>query len=1094
MLYAATSLKSNFGKSSTNSSIFAVPENLISYFGYKNSAHCINRLYYSTRSWEDAIYAELWAGCPVPYSGSKVSTGHAFVCDGYDGMGRFHINWGWNGRSNGYFLLNLLNPEDASRGSVDGAYSYVYGQTAVIGVMPDNVSGEATPSLVFQQLIIKSSVTSRYYDSRDFSVTLSGMFVNNTYVTSQFQLAWGLYDLNGNLIKVVYRRDTPVTLGYGEMFNDTLMELKFGAGISSGTYLLKPIYAVSLVEDNYLPCIGAEMSYLEVTINGNSCTIKGYGVAESTGKYTVNGCIATGTYNHGKPLIIKLTLTNTGVTCNDMVYMHVNGSFAAAALSDIAPGKSGYVIFRYTPNSAGDKTLTFSLKQSGSPILYTKNVTIDTMPSAKLDVSYRFLNVSDEENRVITADRISIIADVTNNGTETYNEDFMVRLFRLSNNNTNAASEVQSLMKSLNLAPGATKSLQFDFDHDLVDGWRYYCMLSYYSNGTTVNKSTNRYSLNLTDDPMSLNRYSVIINAVPSQAGGAQLSGHVLVNGKVDAGETVFVTPLPNAGWLFNDMVVTDSLGNSVDVVAANVGTYAFDMPESDVNLTVHFRSMPRVTTIVEPSDGGSIQLSGPFVVDDKIMAGETVTVTPVPVSGWACSWVTVIDSVGNPVEVNEAADGTYTFVIPDSDVTVTAFFEPMPRVTVHLNPSYAGDVLLSGRIQEDDKFRIGDPVTITPQPNLGWQLCDVAVVDSMGNPVEVIKQDGGTYSFVMPRSDVSMSASFERSTGNLFEVVRGYTDIIADETYILVSRSCDKVMKHWCDADTTLQSHDIVEWLDEDQDVVRVDDAACFFTMSQIADTTIRGKQQVFKAAYMTTGNQYVSSSSNSANVLMSNNKSRGRIWLWLFTMPGDNIPYSLIYFSSYDSRYGIGYDHVTGGFKMTYITVSDPNPIYLFLYKLVKAYRLTTAFDSSRGSVAVTGGMVNQTVQRGETVTFTVTPVQGYTTAAVQVTTTGNETVATTYDEASGTYSFIMPGKNVTIQASFEEYAGPGYLMGDVDHDGIVGINDLTVLIDYILGMVDDIDLSVADLNQDGLIGITDAAELIDIILLDDAAPSAQ
>ena len=34
--------------------------------------------------------------------------GHAFVCDGYDGKGYYHINWGWGGDSDAYFLLLVL--------------------------------------------------------------------------------------------------------------------------------------------------------------------------------------------------------------------------------------------------------------------------------------------------------------------------------------------------------------------------------------------------------------------------------------------------------------------------------------------------------------------------------------------------------------------------------------------------------------------------------------------------------------------------------------------------------------------------------------------------------------------------------------------------------------------------------------------------------------------------------------------------------------------------------------------------------------------------------------------------------------------------
>ena len=55
--------------------------------------------------------------------------------------------------------------------------------------------------------------------------------------------------------------------------------------------------------------------------------------------------------------------------------------------------------------------------------------------------------------------------------------------------------------------------------------------------------------------------------------------------------------------------------------------------------------------------------------------AGATVTLTPVPDEGYALSTLTVTDRFGNAVRVTEQADGTYTFPMPNGQVTVTATF-----------------------------------------------------------------------------------------------------------------------------------------------------------------------------------------------------------------------------------------------------------------------------------------------------------------------------------------------------------------------------------------------------------------------------------
>ena len=61
-----------------------------------------------------------------------------------------------------------------------------------------------------------------------------------------------------------------------------------------------------------------------------------------------------------------------------------------------------------------------------------------------------------------------------------------------------------------------------------------------------------------------------------------------------------------------------------------------------------------------------------------------------------------------------------------------------------------------------------------------------------------------------------------------------------------------------------------------------------------------------------------------------------------------------------------------------------------------------------------------------------------------------------------------------------------GPAYEIGDVDHDGAMNINDVTLLIDYLLGGA-DIFTDSADVNGDNEIGIADVTSLIDKLLSD-------
>ena len=58
---------------------------------------------------------------------------------------------------------------------------------------------------------------------------------------------------------------------------------------------------------------------------------------------------------------------------------------------------------------------------------------------------------------------------------------------------------------------------------------------------------------------------------------------------------------------------------------------------------------------------------------------------------------------------------------------------------------------------------------------------------------------------------------------------------------------------------------------------------------------------------------------------------------------------------------------------------------------------------------------------------------------------------------------------------------------VIGDVDFDGEISINDVLQIVDYILGVVqpNGLQVYVADLNQDGNLNVIDALVLIQTIL---------
>ena len=114
---------------------------LLNYFNYcPFMTEVVRNSGFSDEEWEQIIYNELANSRPVVYYGAgqetevngvwKYCLWEYFVCDGYDGNGLFHFNFGKSGYSDGYFALSVTDSDDSS------LLFYQYGQMAVINAEP----------------------------------------------------------------------------------------------------------------------------------------------------------------------------------------------------------------------------------------------------------------------------------------------------------------------------------------------------------------------------------------------------------------------------------------------------------------------------------------------------------------------------------------------------------------------------------------------------------------------------------------------------------------------------------------------------------------------------------------------------------------------------------------------------------------------------------------------------------------------------------------------------------------------------------------------------------------------------------------------
>lgn len=134
----AYACKMNFSPTGSGSYIIDAGIALSKYFGYDPNTYVYDSNYHSQKEWIDLIMEELNAKRPILYTGFNNNGGHVFVCDGYDGNGYFHFNWGWSGNSDGYYALTALDPSQQGIGSTEG--SYTFGQLMICHIQRPGAS------------------------------------------------------------------------------------------------------------------------------------------------------------------------------------------------------------------------------------------------------------------------------------------------------------------------------------------------------------------------------------------------------------------------------------------------------------------------------------------------------------------------------------------------------------------------------------------------------------------------------------------------------------------------------------------------------------------------------------------------------------------------------------------------------------------------------------------------------------------------------------------------------------------------------------------------------------------------------------------
>lgn len=216
--------------------------NMAAHFGYDKGMNILLKDFMLENDIINAIAADLQKGHPVYVGGvTKNREGHAFVCDGLNSDGYLHINWGWNGMSDGYFSISALDPDKQGTGGSSGDLAFTEGVEVFTNIQPDQ-GGTAT-ALVTVDALTRTSADELSRNAQ-LTFSLSG-FTSRGLKTAQGNVSYFIYDSNNELVQIIPCVNFELPAGYG--YNDPIaISASIPSSLANGEYELE----VGYVDEN----------------------------------------------------------------------------------------------------------------------------------------------------------------------------------------------------------------------------------------------------------------------------------------------------------------------------------------------------------------------------------------------------------------------------------------------------------------------------------------------------------------------------------------------------------------------------------------------------------------------------------------------------------------------------------------------------------------------------------------------------------------------------------------------------------------------------------------------------------------------------
>lgn len=513
---ASVRMQYNDVGSSLSGNVYAV-DALVNYFDYDRSVHNEPRTAHKAAQWNQLIYDELAAGRPVLYNGQSTGGGHAFVVDGYDENNYFHVNWGWSGSANGYFLLAALDPStNSGSGASNTTDGYNYWQGAVIGIRPQQ--GTPAPAPLLTSTILKVWNDGHEFDLvNDDRFGLTFNYSNNTGVDGTWQIALAFLDEEGTIVShhdlfqkemangeeesikgYFYWQDFTTAAGYDASAGYRLplpdgiyhfvvcSQLTDGNGenVLSVNYGMDEHYATVVIDNGKLTMTWPEEPVIVLNMKGTAACV------EEPEIYV--------------PTTVRFTLTNEGTDFNQDVFFLANGVQQAGNVLEAAAGETAIIDFCFTPQTLGD--VAVSLVLADGTELASETICVTT-PEASLNIT---AEVKNQQENVVTRKNAFVKLTIGNEGQKTYTKDVIAALYKEADDGQFYYVDEQG--QTVNIGAGQTGTADVTFS-DVENGATYLVNMFYLTpDGYTRSGNYTWFSVEFQEADLAID--PVVDNAV----------------------------------------------------------------------------------------------------------------------------------------------------------------------------------------------------------------------------------------------------------------------------------------------------------------------------------------------------------------------------------------------------------------------------------------------------------------------------------------------------------------------------------------------------------------------------------------------------